>query len=113
MVNHDPFGALQSLSFASTFFYSLPSLERSCVANVSRLPFSIKIFLESELRRLPLCILAGKKCCSGSSRDWAAECLHLQGIKVVIAKSYERIHFSNLIGAGILPLQIADTTQPQ
>jgi hypothetical protein len=60
MANHDPFGALQPLSFASAFLYSLPSLERNGVAIVSHLPFSIKILLESELRWLPLCILAGK-----------------------------------------------------
>lgn len=53
----------------------------------------------------PLCILAGKEYGSGSSRDWAAKGPYLLGVKVVIAKSYERIHRSNLIGMGILPLQ--------
>jgi aconitate hydratase len=51
-----------------------------------------------------LCILAGKEYGSGSSRDWAAKGPYLQGIKVVIAQSYERIHRSNLLGMGILPL---------
>lgn len=53
----------------------------------------------------PLMIIAGKEYGSGSSRDWAAKGPYLQGIKVVIAESYERIHRSNLIGMGILPLQ--------
>ena len=50
-------------------------------------------------------ILAGKEYGSGSSRDWAAKGPYLQGIKAVIAESYERIHRSNLLGMGILPLQ--------
>jgi aconitate hydratase len=56
-------------------------------------------------RGIPLCILAGKEYGSGSSRDWAAKGPYLQGVKAVIAESYERIHRSNLIGMGILPLQ--------
>jgi aconitate hydratase len=55
----------------------------------------------------PLCILAGKEYGSGSSRDWAAKGPFMQGVKAVIAESYERIHRSNLIGMGILPLQFA------
>src|SRR5690606_11746480 len=58
--------------------------------------------------QIPLCILAGKEYGSGSSRDWAAKGPYLQGVKVVIAESYERIHRSNLIGMGILPLQFAE-----
>ncbi len=57
---------------------------------------------------IPLCILAGKDYGSGSSRDWAAKGPFMQGVKAVIAESYERIHRSNLIGMGILPLQFAD-----
>lgn len=53
----------------------------------------------------PLIILAGKEYGSGSSRDWAAKGPYLQGIKAVIAQSYERIHRSNLLGMGIMPLQ--------
>ncbi len=53
----------------------------------------------------PLVILAGKEYGSGSSRDWAAKGTALLGVKVVIAQSYERIHRSNLIGMGVLPLQ--------
>ena len=50
-------------------------------------------------------ILAGKEYGSGSSRDWAAKGPYLQGVKAVIAQSYERIHRSNLVGMGILPMQ--------
>ena len=57
---------------------------------------------------IPLIVLAGKEYGSGSSRDWAAKGPMLQGIRVVIAESYERIHRSNLVGMGILPLQFAD-----
>lgn len=53
-------------------------------------------------------LLAGKEYGSGSSRDWAAKGPYLQGIKAVIAESYERIHRSNLVGMGILPLQFKD-----
>jgi len=53
----------------------------------------------------PLYVLTGKEYGSGSSRDWAAKGPYLQGIRFVIAESYERIHRSNLIGMGILPLQ--------
>jgi aconitate hydratase len=54
---------------------------------------------------IPLVILAGKEYGSGSSRDWAAKGTALLGVKAVIAESYERIHRSNLIGMGVIPLQ--------
>jgi aconitate hydratase len=54
---------------------------------------------------IPLVVLAGKEYGSGSSRDWAAKGTSLLGVKVVVAESYERIHRSNLIGMGVLPLQ--------
>lgn len=50
-------------------------------------------------------IIAGQEYGSGSSRDWAAKGPYLQGVKAVIAESYERIHRSNLVGMGIIPLQ--------
>jgi aconitate hydratase len=56
----------------------------------------------------PLVVLAGKEYGSGSSRDWAAKGTALLGVRAVIAQSYERIHRSNLIGMGVLPLQFAD-----
>jgi aconitate hydratase len=57
---------------------------------------------------IPLVILAGKEYGSGSSRDWAAKGTALLGVRAVIAESFERIHRSNLIGMGVLPLQYLD-----
>jgi aconitate hydratase len=68
----------------------------------------MSIFEASEkyhFQKVPLVILAGKEYGSGSSRDWAAKGPRLLGVRAVIAESYERIHRSNLIGMGILPLQ--------
>lgn len=59
---------------------------------------------------IPLCVIAGKEYGSGSSRDWAAKGPYLLGVKMVLAESYERIHRSNLIGMGILPLQFETAT---
>ena len=59
-------------------------------------------------RGVPLVILAGKEYGSGSSRDWAAKGPKLLGVRAVIAESYERIHRSNLVGMGILPLQYVE-----
>ncbi|MBA3974405.1 MAG: aconitate hydratase AcnA [Candidatus Solibacter sp.] len=56
----------------------------------------------------PLMIIAGKEYGSGSSRDWAAKGVALLGVKAVIAESYERIHRSNLVGMGVLPLEFLD-----
>jgi aconitate hydratase len=56
----------------------------------------------------PLLILAGKEYGSGSSRDWAAKGTRLLGVRAVIAETYERIHRSNLIGMGVLPLQFPE-----
>jgi aconitate hydratase len=57
--------------------------------------------------RVPLVVLAGNDYGMGSSRDWAAKGAYLLGVRVVIAQSYERIHRSNLVGMGVLPLQFA------
>ena len=57
---------------------------------------------------VPLVVLAGKEYGSGSSRDWAAKGTALLGVRAVIAESFERIHRSNLIGMGVLPLQLPD-----
>ncbi len=56
----------------------------------------------------PLLVIAGKEYGSGSSRDWAAKGTNLLGVKAVIAESYERIHRSNLVGMGVLPLQFLE-----
>jgi aconitate hydratase len=64
-------------------------------------------------RGVPLVVLAGKEYGSGSSRDWAAKGTALLGVRAVIAESYERIHRSNLIGMGVLPLQYPDGENAQ
>ncbi|MFD0828204.1 aconitate hydratase AcnA [Neobacillus sp. M.A.Huq-85] len=59
---------------------------------------------------IPLVVIAGKEYGTGSSRDWAAKGIQLLGIKAVIAESFERIHRSNLVGMGVLPLQFTNGT---
>jgi aconitate hydratase len=68
--------------------------------------YDASIRYESE--GVPLVVLAGVEYGSGSSRDWAAKGTALLGVKAVIARSYERIHRSNLVGMGVLPLQFLD-----
>jgi aconitate hydratase len=60
----------------------------------------------------PLIVIAGKEYGSGSSRDWAAKGPNLLGVRAVIAESYERIHRSNLLMMGILPLQFLESETP-
>ena len=62
---------------------------------------------------VPLVILAGHEYGTGSSRDWAAKGTRLLGVKAVVAASFERIHRSNLVGMGVLPLQFAEGTNAQ
>jgi aconitate hydratase len=62
---------------------------------------------------IPTLVFGGKEYGTGSSRDWAAKGTQLLGVKAVIAKSYERIHRSNLIGMGVLPLQFKDDSSIQ
>jgi aconitate hydratase len=64
--------------------------------------------MQYQADNVPLMVLAGKEYGSGSSRDWAAKGPALLGIRAVIAESYERIHRSNLVGMGVLPLQFRD-----
>lgn len=66
------------------------------------------VAMDYKKQKKPMIILAGKEYGSGSSRDWAAKGPFLQGVKAVIAESYERIHRSNLVGMGILPLQFEE-----
>ncbi|HZV33965.1 MAG TPA: aconitate hydratase [Verrucomicrobiae bacterium] len=61
----------------------------------------------------PLIVLAGQEYGTGSSRDWAAKGTNLLGVKVVVAQSFERIHRSNLVGMGVLPLQFKEGTNAQ
>jgi aconitate hydratase len=60
----------------------------------------------------PLIILAGKEYGSGSSRDWAAKGVSLLGVRAIIAENFERIHRSNLVGMGVLPLQFIKDESP-
>jgi len=71
----------------------------------------MSVYEASELYKsegVPLVIVAGKQYGSGSSRDWAAKVTALLGIKAVLAESFERIHRSNLVAMGVLPIQIPD-----
>jgi len=69
--------------------------------------------IEYQKRGTPLVILAGQEYGTGSSRDWAAKGTNLLGVKAVVAQSFERIHRSNLVGMGVLPLQFKDGTTAQ
>lgn len=65
--------------------------------------------MQYKLHEIPLVIFAGKEYGTGSSRDWAAKGTKLLGVKAVIAESFERIHRSNLIGMGVLPIALSDS----
>jgi aconitate hydratase len=69
--------------------------------------------MKYQKENIPLIILAGHEYGTGSSRDWAAKGTRLLGVKAVVASSYERIHRSNLVGMGVLPLQFLDGTNAQ
>jgi aconitate hydratase len=62
---------------------------------------------------VPLLVIAGKEYGTGSSRDWAAKGVLLLGVRAVVAESFERIHRSNLVGMGVLPLQFQPGTTRQ
>jgi aconitate hydratase len=62
---------------------------------------------------VPLVVLAGQEYGTGSSRDWAAKGTRLLGVRAVIAKSFERIHRSNLVGMGVLPLEFMPGEGPE
>ena len=66
--------------------------------------------MEYQKRGTPLIVLAGQEYGTGSSRDWAAKGTNLLGVKAVVAQSFERIHRSNLVGMGVLPLQFKEST---
>ena len=68
---------------------------------------------EYKAEKVPLIVFAGKEYGTGSSRDWAAKGTKLLGVKVVVAESFERIHRSNLVGMGVLPLQLVNKTLDQ
>ena len=64
--------------------------------------------MEYQARGTPLIVIAGKEYGTGSSRDWAAKGTALLGVRAVIAESFERIHRSNLVGMGVLPLEFTN-----
>jgi aconitate hydratase len=64
--------------------------------------------MKYQAEKTPLVILAGQEYGTGSSRDWAAKGTNLLGVKAVVAQSFERIHRSNLVGMGVLPLQFKE-----
>jgi aconitate hydratase len=69
--------------------------------------------IKYQAQKTPLVILAGQEYGTGSSRDWAAKGTNLLGVKAVVAQSFERIHRSNLVGMGVLPLQFKEGTTAQ
>jgi aconitate hydratase len=69
--------------------------------------------VEYRKRGTPLVVIAGQEYGTGSSRDWAAKGTRLLGVRAVVAQSYERIHRSNLVGMGVLPLQFPEGTTAQ
>ena len=69
--------------------------------------------IKYQAAKIPLVVLAGQEYGTGSSRDWAAKGTSLLGVKAVVAQSFERIHRSNLVGMGVLPLQFKDGTTAQ
>ncbi|MGC9944193.1 MAG: aconitate hydratase AcnA [Verrucomicrobiota bacterium] len=69
--------------------------------------------IEYQKRGTPLVVIAGQEYGTGSSRDWAAKGTNLLGVKAVVAQSFERIHRSNLVGMGVLPLQFKEGTTAQ
>jgi aconitate hydratase len=69
--------------------------------------------MKYQAAKVPLVVLAGQEYGTGSSRDWAAKGTNLLGVKAVVAQSFERIHRSNLVGMGVLPLQFKDGTTVQ
>jgi aconitate hydratase len=78
------------------FTLHLPSADRMTIYDAA---------MRYREERVPLVVIAGKEYGSGSSRDWAAKGTALLGVRAVIAESYERIHRSNLVGMGVLPLE--------
>ena len=80
------------------------------------LPEKMSIYdasMKYQAAKVPLVVLAGQEYGTGSSRDWAAKGTNLLGVKAVVAQSFERIHRSNLVGMGVLPLQFKEGTTAQ
>jgi hypothetical protein len=89
---------------------------KSQISNLKSEPETLFIYDAAERYKadgIPLIILGGKEYGTGSSRDWAAKGTKLLGVKAVIAESFERIHRSNLVGMGVLPLCFKEGTNAQ
>ena len=86
----------------NTLYHGAPNSDSASGEKMSIYDASMKY----QAAGTPLIILAGQEYGTGSSRDWAAKGTNLLGVKVVVAQSFERIHRSNLVGMGVLPLQI-------
>src|SRR5437762_9658922 len=69
--------------------------------------------MKYQQERVPLVVIAGQEYGTGSSRDWAAKGTALLGVRAVLAQTFERIHRSNLVGMGVLPLQFKEGTNTQ
>src|SRR5947207_14037351 len=69
--------------------------------------------MKYQSEEVPLVVIAGQEYGTGSSRDWAAKGTRLLGVRAVVAQSFERIHRSNLVGMGVLPLQFKEGTNAQ
>ena len=87
-----------------TIYHGAESSERLSIYDAS---------MKYQAAGVPLIIIAGQEYGTGSSRDWAAKGTNLLGVKVVVAQSFERIHRSNLVGMGVLPLQFKEGTTAQ
>ena len=88
----------------------IPNTERRitfCYSNNKEMPI-YDAAMEYAAQSIPLVVIAGKEYGTGSSRDWAAKGTRLLGVRAVIAESFERIHRSNLIGMGVLPLEFTN-----
>lgn len=81
---------------------------RDVVGSEGRIRDTSAVAADARAASIPLVVLAGREYGTGSSRDWAAKVTRLLGIRAVIAESFERIHRSNLVGMGVLPLQFDD-----
>ncbi|MFH1499901.1 MAG: aconitate hydratase AcnA [Verrucomicrobiota bacterium] len=86
----------------------VPTPDKSVTVSAGKPTFIYDACMAYKADNVPLIILAGQEYGTGSSRDWAAKGTNLLGVKVVVAQSFERIHRSNLVGMGVLPLQFKD-----
>jgi aconitate hydratase len=93
----------------NTLYFGAPSTASASPEKMSIYDASMKY----QEAGIPLIVIAGQEYGTGSSRDWAAKGTNLLGVKVVVAQSFERIHRSNLVGMGVLPLQFKDGTTAQ